>query len=131
MPAVSITQFALFDETYSIIEGVFAFWSQERYGLFVLVFAFSVVLPVAKTTVAAWAWLRPAAADPALGKALRLFAAVSRWSMLDVLILAILVVALEGSLITTADIHVGLVLFAAAVVTSSVALHRLVARTGA
>ncbi len=128
MPAVSITRFSLFGETYSILDGVLAFWSQQRYGLFALVFAFSVVLPVAKTAVAIWAWRRPPAADPALDRTLRLFAAVSKWSMLDVLIIALLVLVLEGSLIAAADIHAGLVLFAAAVVTSSIALHRMVAR---
>ncbi len=129
MPAVSITRFSLFGETYSILDGVLAFWSEGRYGLFVLIFGFSVVLPVAKTAVALWAWHRPAAADSALGKALGLLAALSKWSMLDVLIVAVLVLALEGSLFTTADIHAGLVLFAAAVLTSSLALHRMRART--
>ena len=59
---------------------------------------------------------------------LRTVAAISKWSMLDVFIVALLVVALEGSLLTTADIHVGIVLFAAAVVTSTIGTHRLVAR---
>ena len=128
MPAVSITRFALFGETYSILDGVLAFWSEGRYVLFVLVFAVSVVLPVAKTAVAIWAWRRPAAGR-ALGAALGLFAALSKWSMLDVLIVAVLVLALEGSLFTTADIHAGLALFAAAVLMSSLALHRMTART--
>ena len=128
MPAVSITKFSLFGKTYSILEGVLGFWSEDRYGLFLLVFAISGVLPVAKTVVAIWAWRRPGAAS-ALGKVLRIFAALSKWSMLDVVIVAVLVLALEGSLFTTADIHAGLALFAAAVLTSSLALHRMIART--
>lgn len=128
MPAVSVTKLALFGETYSILDGVIAFWSGGRYGLFVLVFAFSVVLPIAKIALGFWAWRRSAQSQPALERVLKLFATVSKWSMLDVFMVAVLVLALEGSVITTADIHVGLLLFAAAVVTSSFALHRLVAR---
>lgn len=130
MPAVSVTRLVLFGETYSILDGVVTFWSHGRYGLFVLVFAFSVVLPVAKLAVGIWAWCRSGPRRPGLQRALRLFAAVSKWSMLDVFMVALLVLALEGSVITTADIHAGLVLFAAAVLTSSLALHRLARRAG-
>lgn len=128
MPAVSVTSFVLFGKTYSIVDGVLAFWSDGRYGLFVLVFLFSVVLPLGKVAVGIWAWL--AAADPGSlpDRLLRAAAWISRWSMLDVCIVALLVVALEGSLLTTADIHAGLVLFAAGVVVSTVATHRLVRR---
>ena len=128
MPAISVTRFVLFGETYSIIDGILGFWSDGRYGLFVLVFLFSVVLPLGKVAVGIWAWL--AAADPGSlpDRLLRAAAWVSRWSMLDVCIVALLVVALEGSLLTTADIHAGLVLFAAGVVVSTIATHRLVRR---
>ena len=123
-----MTSFVLFGETYSIIDGVLDFWSDERYGLFVLVFLFSVILPLAKVAVGIWAWI--GAADPGSlpDRLLRAAAWVSRWSMLDVCIVALLVVALEGSLLTTADIHAGLVLFAAGVVVSTIAAHRLVKR---
>ena len=128
MPAISVTRFVLFGETYSIIDGILGFWSDGRYGLFVLVFLFSVVLPLGKVAVGIWAWL--AAADPGSlpDRLLRAAAWVSRWSMLDVCIVALLVVALEGSLLTTADIHAGVVLFAAGVVVSTIATHRLVRR---
>ncbi len=128
MPAISVTRFVLFGETYSIIDGILGFWSDGRYGLFVLVFLFSVVLPLGKVAAGVWAWL--AAADPGSlpDRLLRAAAWISRWSMLDVCIVALLVVALEGSLLTTADIHAGLVLFAAGVVVSTIATHRLVTR---
>lgn len=128
MPAVSVTRFVLFGETYSIIDGILGFWSDGRYDLFVLVFLFSVMLPLGKVAVGVWAWL--AAADPGSlpDRVLRAAAWISRWSMLDVCIVALLVVALEGSLLTTADIHAGLVLFAAGVVVSTIATHRLVTR---
>ena len=128
MPALSVTRFAVFGETYSILDGVLAFWTDGRYGLFLLVFAFSVVLPLAKLAVGGWVWFAPAAPGGPADRLLRAAAAVSRWSMLDVFIVALLVVALEGSLLSTADLHAGLVLFAAGVAVSTVATHRLVRR---
>lgn len=123
-----MTSFVLFGKTYSIIDGVLGFWSDGRYFLFVLVFLFSVVLPLGKVLIGIWAWLATASAGSPAGRLLRAAAWASRWSMLDVFIVALLVVALEGSLLTTADIHAGLVLFAAGVVVSTVATHRLVRR---
>lgn len=123
-----MTRFVLFGETYSIIDGILGFWSDGRYGLFVLVFLFSVVLPLGKVAVGAWAWLAAAEPGSLPDRLLRAAASISRWSMLDVCIVALLVVALEGSLLTTADIHAGLVLFAAGVVVSTIATYRLVRR---
>ena len=123
-----MTSFVLFGKTYSIIDGVLAFWSDERYGLFVLVFLFSVVLPLGKVLLGLWAWVGTVRPGSPPERLLRAAAWASRWSMLDVFIVALLVVALEGSLLTTADIHAGLVLFAAGVVVSTIATHRLVRR---
>ena len=127
MPAVSVTRFVLFGETYSIIDGTRILVGQAlrpvRAGL-----PFLGGAAAGEGRGRIWAWL--AAADPGSlpDRLLRGAAWISRWSMLDVCIVALLVVALEGSLLTTADIHAGLVLFAAGVVVSTIATHRLVTR---
>ncbi len=126
MPALSVTRFVVFGETWSILDGVLAFWSDGRYALFALVFPFSVVLPLGKVAIGIWAWLAAAPGGSLPGRAAG--GRVSRWSMLDVCIVALLVVALEGSLLTTADIHAGLVVFAIGIAVSTVATYRLVQR---
>ena len=128
MPALSVTRFVVFGTTYSILDGVFAFWADGRYALFALVFLFSVVLPLGKVAVGIWAWLAAAPGGSLPGRLLRAAAWASRWSMLDVCIVALLVIALEGSLLSTADIHAGLVLFALGVAVSTIATYRLVER---
>ena len=85
-------------------------------------------MPSAKLAIGLWAWASGGERGPILDWLLRTVAAISKWSMLDVFIVALPVVALEGSLLTTADIHAGIVLFAAAVVTSTIGTHRLVGR---
>jgi paraquat-inducible protein A len=112
-------------ETYSLLDGVLAFYASGKYVLFAVVFVFSLVLPLLKIVIGLWAWAAGARSRAALGRVVRLFAAVSKWSMLDVFIIAVMVLALEGSLFTTSDVHAGIVLFAAAVVSSTLALLRL------
>jgi paraquat-inducible protein A len=130
MPAISVTKLMLFADTYSIFEAVFTFWTAGNYGLFALVFFFSLVFPAAKILIALWAWWFAGDDYDVTRQILKIFAAVSRWSMLDVFIVAVTVLVIEGSLLTSADIHLGIVLFALSVILSTIALHR-VAHAGA
>jgi paraquat-inducible protein A len=126
LPAISITKFAWLGETYSVIEGVMAFWARGQYALFAVVMAFSVVLPGAKLGVGLWAWIYGARDRTAFGRMIRLLAGISKWSMLDVFIVALMVLALEGTLFTASDIRIGIVLFAASIVLSTLGMLRLV-----
>ena len=126
MPAISVTNLMVFGATYSIIDAVFAFWSGGKYVLFVIVFFFSLIFPAAKILISLWAWIFMPDGDHAtMRRVLTAFAAVSKWSMLDVFIVALTVLVIEGSLLTTADIHLGVVLFAVSVIFSTVAIHRI------
>ena len=130
MPAISITRLFVFTDTYSIAGAVFAFWSHGNYLLFIFVFFFSLLFPAAKIFVAFWAWALSDQKEEGeeLKRICRLFAAISKWSMLDVFIVALTVLAVEGSLLGAADVHLGIVLFAASVVLSTLAIQRLAAR---
>ena len=130
MPAIPITRLFVFTDTYSIAGAVFAFWSSGNYVLFTFVFFFSLLFPAAKILIALWAW--SVGDEDETGENLkqicRLFAAVSKWSMLDVFIVALTVLAVEGSLLGAADVHLGIVLFAASVVLSTLAIQRMASR---
>ncbi|MBT4709966.1 MAG: hypothetical protein HOB82_00340 [Alphaproteobacteria bacterium] len=125
MPAISVSRMAVFEQQYSLIQAVIAYWSEDQFALFGLVLVFTVLIPASKVLVGAWAWLagrnRPAFAR----RMLRVLAAVSRWSMLDVFIVALTVLVVDGRILDSADIHVGIVLFAAAAVASTLATQRL------
>ena len=128
MPAISITSFGVFTDTYSIAGTVFAFWENGKYLLFCIVLFFSLVFPSAKIAIALWAWFADDREGETLRRLCRLFAAVSKWSMLDVFIVALTVLVVEGSLLSAADVHAGIILFAVSVVMSTVALQRLSVR---
>ena len=131
MPAISITRLFVFTDTYSIAGAVFAFWASGNYLLFAMVFFFSLLFPAAKVLIALWVWNTgyEDAAGEKIRRICRLFAAISKWSMLDVFIVALTVLAVEGSLLGAADVHLGIVLFALSVILSTLAIQRLVART--
>ena len=130
MPAVSITHLGVFTDTYSIAGTVFAFWDAGKYLLFAIVLFFSAVFPAAKILIALWAWC----AGPGDGEKLRRicghFATVSKWSMLDVFIVALTILVVEGSLFTAADVHIGIVCFAVSVIVSTVAIQRVARQAG-
>ena len=124
MPAISVTSRAVFAREFSLLDGVAAFFDAEDYFLFVLVGLFTVALPAVKIAVGLFAW----AVGPDHGwapRAIRFFDRISRWSMLDVLVVAVTILVLEGSLINRADVGLGIVLFAGAVLLSAMATHRL------
>lgn len=127
MPAISVTSLAMFTTTYSLFGGVIAMWEDGKYGLFVLVFVFTVLLPVAKVAIGLWIWSLGNGNGGLAGQLLRLLSLISRWSMLDVFMIALVVLVLEGSLLTTADLGIGVLLFAISVVLSTIALKRLAA----
>ena len=130
MPAISITSLFVFTDTYSIAGAVFEFWAGGNYLLFSLVFFFSLLFPAAKILIALWAWGTEDDEDgEKLRRICRLFASVSKWSMLDVFIVALTVLAVEGSLLGAADVHLGIVLFALSVIFSTLAIQRLAAAT--
>lgn len=124
LPAISVRVLLGWTE-YSILRGVWSFFTAGNYGLFVLVGAFSVVFPLAKTLIGLYVWY---AVRPASRRAARLvgvLASLSKWSMLDVFIIAVTVMVIDGSVLTAAEIHAGIFVFAAAVLLSTWAMRRL------
>ena len=128
-PAISVTHLGVFTDTYSIADTVVAFWSAGSYLLFAIVLFFSVIFPSAKILIALWAWYRGCGDDERLRRICGYFSAVSKWSMLDVFIVALTILAIEGSLFTAADVHLGVVLFAVSVIASTAAIQRIARQT--
>ena len=125
LPTMTIVSLGLISRAYSLIGAVLALARSGEVVLAVIVGLFSVVLPLAKLAVALWLWhgVRPGGSGLARGVA-RL-EGLSRWSMLDVFVVALTILAIEGSLIARGDIGPGLPLFALSILASTLALARL------
>jgi paraquat-inducible protein A len=125
MPAISVESVPLFEEDVSILDGAAVLWEEEQYFLFLVIVVFSIIFPTLKIALGLWAWLW---ADLGIRSPLRLVRGIEqlgKWSMLDVFVIAIVVAALNITVITAVWVHEGLYLFTAAVVLSMVAMGRL------
>lgn len=130
LPAVTLRQFYVFEKQYSLAEGVFSFAEAGDWFLFVVVFAFSILFPIAKILVCLALWFVVPSDAPITGKLSGWLATVSKWSMLDVFIIALMVLLVDGHLLSSADIHAGVVAFTAAVLLSTYAARRIGALSG-
>lgn len=129
LPAITIRSL-FFATEFSLIESVLAFLNDGDWFLFLVTFLFSVAFPVVKivTGIALWFFLdaTEAYARPVIGW----LAFLSKWSMLDVFIIALIVLVADGRLLSSADIQVGAIVFSLAVLTSTWATRRLSVLTG-
>jgi paraquat-inducible protein A len=125
LPAMSVEAIPLFEDEISVIDGAMALWEEEQYFLFFVIVVFSILFPTLKIVLGLWAWLW---ADLTVRSPLRLVRGIEllgKWSMLDVLVIALVVAALSVSVVTSVWVHEGIYLFTAAVVLSMVAMGRL------
>ncbi len=126
LPAISVSSFWVFGETYSIFGGILAMAEAGEVVLAAFVFAVSIVFPIGKILLGLAALRRLKSAgdksDAKLARIMGRLSALSRWSMADVLVLALLVIILNGQVLTTANIHSGVALFALGVIASALGL---------
>jgi len=124
LPAVSVQRFFLTKE-YSLAEGVFGFLASGDWFLFLITLAFSILFPIGKIAVCLALWFFVRRDHPLTARLSGWLAALSKWSMLDVFIIALVVLLLNGRLLSSADVHSGVIAFTAAVLLSTYAARRI------
>lgn len=125
LPAMSVTQLFLFESSFSLWEALIGLATSGEFFLFAVMGLFSLAFPGGKLIFASALWLHGRPAGRLARALVRGFAAASRWSMLDVFIIAVTVMLVEGTLLSSAGVKPGIMLFAASVILSTVATHRL------
>ncbi len=108
LPAVRVTRFRLVDETLSVLSGVADLWRDGSWPLAIVIGLFSVAFPVAKLALAVWLWFAPYARRSALHA---LAVGAGKWSMLDVLVVAIVVASLQSGFLVRLRPEIGIYLF--------------------
>ncbi len=126
LPIMTVHKLVFFAEQISILEGAAELWDSENYVLGAVVVVFSVVFPSLKMLVALTLWFGADARGPDLARLLGWLETFGRWSMLDVFVVALTIVAVEVSIISDVTTHAGLYVFTAAVVLSMAGVRRLV-----
>jgi len=114
-PIITLTKFVLIENTFSVLSGVIELLEEGKIFLFLLITGFSIVLPVLKLWVLYRLVSKSAAMEKSVRKLLHWMHLYGKWSMLDVFVVAILVVAVKLGAIADVEMRFGLYAFAASV----------------
>lgn len=121
-PALHTTQFAFWSGEHSIIGFGYALFAGQEYALAGIVWLLSIAFPAIKLI---WLWRLLAAPQTASAQALRRLEWLGKWSMADVLIIALVVFSARGSAAFDAEPEAGLYAFTASVLLAMFASGRL------
>ncbi len=123
LPLVHFEKFYFFSESPSLIELIAGLWSEGDIGLAVLVAIFSIISPFMKMLI-----VFHAATDRSTRSFPRWLSYLSKWSMMDVLLVALIIFGAKTSGIATAISQPGIWFYASAAVLSVIAAELLKAR---
>ena len=125
-PILTFKKMIILKNTFSIFSGLVSLFEEGEYLLFMLIFVFSIVFPVCKILLLAVIWLFSSLPRKRILKYLHFLGGISRWSMLDVFIVAILVVTVRLGVIGKVEAHWGIYVFAVSVILSTHACSRVI-----
>lgn len=125
LPLLTVSRLWVFEDEVSILAAIAGLWEGGELFLAVALLLFSIVFPAAKLAgvMTLWAAVRPG--RRAFARGLAVVEGLGRWSMMDVLVVALLIFSLKASGLASATSQPGLYCFAAAVVLSMAATGRL------
>lgn len=111
LPMLETTRFWVLTDQYSLIESIIALFEAGEWGLGALISLFSVALPFAKALALIALHMRDPA--PPAGSLARWVEGLGKWSLTDVLVVALLIVVWSGSGVLQTAARPGLWFFAA------------------
>lgn len=120
LPIMTLTKFWFWSNRVSLWETAVGLLRESDVLLFIIVAGFSMIFPTVKLLVAGWVWARVDASSPRGHRAVGWMEALGKWSMVDVFVVALIVVAVKVSLVTDVGVHAGVYVFAGAVAMSIV-----------
>lgn len=122
---VTITTYLGSNQSDTIISGVLYFMRTGSWGIALIIFVASIVVPIAKLVVLSGLLVtvqrRSRWRPEERTRLFRITELVGRWSMLDVFVVTVLVALVRLGYLTTIEAGVGIVYFAAVVVVTMVA----------
>ena len=109
LPMFTLTKLLVFNNTFSIYSGIIGLLNNGQYILFVVLFMFTIILPIIKIIGLFSILLNiPAIKNSTLVKA---SIWLGKWSMLDVFAVAILLMSVKLGALANIIIHTGFYLF--------------------
>ena len=125
LPAIRISSFIFISRELSLFSSVISFLEAGDFFLFVVTLVFTVLFPIFKIVTGLVLWHASDISGTPARSLLNGLAVASKWSMLDVFMIALVVLVIDGRLLTGANIEAGAIVFAVSVLTSTWAVRRL------
>lgn len=129
LPMITLSKFIVIRNSFSVMSGVWELLRNGQFLLFILVAGFSIVLPMLKIHIL-FRLLSRQTLSHKVQRYLHLMHEYGRWSMLDVMVVAVLIVTVKLGAIASIQVHYGLYVFAAAVLLIMLVTNRIVHMTG-
>jgi paraquat-inducible protein A len=132
MPLMDVEKMLFWKNQYSVLTGITGLFSAQEYFLSAILFFFCLVFPIIKLFTL-WTLWQFQCTDEARNKILGWLALLGKWSMLDVFVVAILVVAVKLGPMANVKPRAGVYIFAVAIILSIVTttwIERLISRSG-
>jgi paraquat-inducible protein A len=120
-PFFRVTKFWVFHDAISVVSGIMTLFREGEYFLFVVLSLFTLAFPCVKLGLLAVIW---AEREHDLTRVRRLHhwvEGLGKWSMLDVFVVAILIVAMKSAAVAELQIGLGLYLFTFSVIATQLA----------
>lgn len=116
VPILRVDRFFVFSHPFSIVDSLAALFEEREYFLFTVIFCFTVVFPATKLCCSVFLWARIDVGSRSFDRIVDVLDTLGKWSMLDVMLLAVAVASIKFSLVGDAHANPGLYLFTAAIV---------------
>ena len=120
-PFFHVTKFWVFDDAVSVVGGIITLFREGEYFLFTVLSLFTLLFPCVKLGLLAVIWLEREHDLARVRRLHRWVESLGKWSMLDVFVVAILIVAMKSAAVADIHIGVGLYLFTLSVVATQFA----------
>lgn len=114
-PLLSISELYMFTSTVTIYSALVTLIREGEWLLFIIILVFTIILPSIKYALLLISGVKP---NLLSSHSIKLLEVISRWAMLDVFIVAVIVASVKLKLFASAETHYGLYLFVTAVLLS-------------
>lgn len=121
MPVIELTYFYVWSDTHSFISIVRALYAEQEVFLAGVLVVFSMLFPAIKLVYLLVAYTCMAAGEGARKRMLNRMSWLGKWSMLDVLVLALVIFYVKASALTQATTLPGIYFFSGAVLMTMLA----------
>ena len=111
LPMMTITKLIMFSNSFSVASAVIELAQKGHVLLFIIVAGFSIVMPILKIVILFKLVLNRDNNSRVISKLLHLMHEYGRWAMLDVMVVALLIVAVKLEAIASIEVHSGLFVF--------------------